>query len=88
MGSRLPWCGAQLSLVTWVPCYTHTIFTQRPGVLLHYRNVIVCHDVLCFLSLLCKREEDEGKREQGRLMSIWGEVVEECGRADNYTQCF
>lgn len=26
--------------------------------------------------------------ERGRLMSVWCDAVEECGKADNYTQCF
>lgn len=26
--------------------------------------------------------------ERQKLMSVWCDVVEECGRADNYTPCF
>lgn len=59
----------QLSLVTWVPCYTHTTSTQLAGVLLHLRNVIVYHGpcVLLFLS--------EGKKvkESGERSNLWRE---------------
>lgn len=37
-----------LSLVTWIPCYTHTMSTQLTEVFLHHRNVIVCHGALVF----------------------------------------
>lgn len=53
----------QLSLVTWAPCYTYAISTQRPGVLLHYRNVVVCHDVLRFLIFFAKGKK---VKERGR----------------------
>lgn len=79
MGNLLPWCRAQLSLVTWVPCYSYTISTGHTGVLLHYRNVTVCHDPRFPNFFSAKRKKGKEKKERGRLMSIWCGVIEECG---------